>query len=92
MRIKVKKREAAVPEEKVPILTDFIKLDSFLKFAAVVQTGGEAKLLISDGQVEVNGEICTQRGKKLRVGDKVMAGGRIYVPVSGDTRGEDDGK
>lgn len=58
--------------EKISIETEFIKLDSMLKYAAAVGTGGEAKLLISEGMVTVNGEVCTQRGKKLRPGDKVQ--------------------
>ena len=57
--------------EKIQIDTEYIKLDSLLKFAALVATGGEAKYVISEGMVELNGEICTQRGKKLRPGDKV---------------------
>ena len=57
--------------EKIQIDTEYIKLASLLKFAALVATGGEAKYVISEGMVEVNGEICTQRGKKLRPGDKV---------------------
>lgn len=57
--------------EKIQIDTEYIKLDSLLKFAALVATGGEAKYVISEGMVEVNGEICTLRGKKLRPGDKV---------------------
>lgn len=57
--------------EKIAIDTEFIKLDSMLKFAAVVGTGGEAKYVISEGMVEVNGEVCIMRGKKLRPGDKV---------------------
>ena len=56
--------------EKIQIETEFIKLDSLLKFAALVGTGGEAKYVISEGLVEVNGETCTQRGKKIRPGDK----------------------
>ena len=56
----------------IQITTKYIKLDAFLKFAGAVGTGGEAKLLIEDGQVTVNGEVCTQRGKKLRPGDTVM--------------------
>lgn len=55
----------------VEIQTPFIKLDSFLKFAGVAQTGGHAKELISDGLVTVNGEVCTARGKKLYSGYKV---------------------
>lgn len=58
--------------EKISIETEYIKLDSMLKFAAAVGTGGEAKYVISEGMVTVNGEVCTQRGKKLRPGDKVQ--------------------
>ena len=61
--------------EKIAIETEFIKLDSLLKYAALVGTGGEAKTVIADGLVEVNGEICTMRGKKLRPGDRVRFGG-----------------
>lgn len=57
--------------EKITIDTDFIKLDSMLKFAAAVGTGGEAKQAIAEGLVKVNGEVCTMRGKKLRDGDRV---------------------
>ncbi len=57
--------------ESIQIQTEYIKLDAFLKFAAMVGTGGEAKLVISDGLVKVNGEVCTMRGKKLRAGDTV---------------------
>ena len=57
--------------ETIQIHTDFIKLDAFLKYAAMVGTGGEAKLVIADGLVQVNGEVCTMRGKKLRAGDTV---------------------
>ena len=57
--------------EKIIISTEFIKLDSLLKFAAVVGTGGEAKYVISEGMVSVNGEVCTMRGKKIYPGDKV---------------------
>ena len=52
-------------------MTDFIKLDSFLKLAALVGTGGEAKYVIQEGMVTVNGQVCTMRGKKLYPGDKV---------------------
>lgn len=57
--------------EKIAIETEYIKLDALLKFAAMVGTGGEAKLVIADGLVKVNGEVCTMRGKKLRPGDRV---------------------
>lgn len=66
----------------VNISTEFIKLDSFLKFAGAADIGSHAKELILDGKVSVNGEVCTMRGKKLRAGDIVEYGGNIYE-VSG---------
>ncbi|MDJ0678321.1 MAG: RNA-binding S4 domain-containing protein [Xenococcaceae cyanobacterium MO_167.B52] len=57
---------------------DFIKLDQFLKWQGIVQTGGEAKIRIKEGEVIVNGEIETRRGKKLRTGDRVSIGGNSY--------------
>ena len=57
--------------KKIAIETEYIKLDSLLKFAALVGTGGEAKLVISEGLVKVNGEVCTMRGKKIHPGDTV---------------------
>lgn len=51
--------------------TEFIKLQDLLKFAGLVETGGQSKILIQDGYVTVNGEICTMRGKKIRNGDIV---------------------
>lgn len=57
-------------EEHIKIETEFIRLDALLKFAGAVETGGEAKLLIQDGGVRVNGASCTMRGKKLRPGDR----------------------
>lgn len=56
---------------KIQIHSEYIKLDSFLKFAALVQTGGQAKELVQNGLVQVNGQVCTQRGKKLYAGDIV---------------------
>ncbi len=56
--------------ETIKIDTEFIRLDNLLKFAGAVDTGGAAKFLIQDGQVKVNGEVCTMRGKKMRKGDK----------------------
>jgi ribosome-associated protein len=57
--------------EKITITTEFIKLDAFLKFSGLCETGGEAKRCIEDALVTVNGEVCTMRGKKLRAGDIV---------------------
>ncbi len=56
---------------KVKIMTEFIKLDQLLKFAGLCDTGGFAKELVQQGQVRVNGETCTMRGKKIRPGDVV---------------------
>ena len=68
--------------EKIAFSTEFIKLDSFLKYAGAVQTGGHAKLLVQNGEVFVNGEICTMRGKKIRPGDTVELHGVLYEAVS----------
>ena len=69
MKVTVKKKEPnAIP---VVIQTEFIKLDNALKFANAVESGGMAKMVIQDGRVSVNGEICTMRGKKLRGGEVV---------------------
>lgn len=57
--------------KEIKIKEDFIRLDSAMKLADMVVTGGHAKMVIQNGEVEVNGEICTMRGKKLRSGDKV---------------------
>ncbi len=62
-------------DNNVNITTDFIKLDQLLKFSGAVAIGSEAKELILDGKVSVNGEICTQRGKKIRSGDIVKVNG-----------------
>ncbi|MBR2284511.1 MAG: S4 domain-containing protein YaaA [Ruminococcus sp.] len=58
-------------QNEIKITTEFIKLDALLKFASLVSSGGEAKALIQEGLVRVNGEICTMRGKKIRPGDMV---------------------
>ena len=57
--------------ETIAINTEYIKLDALLKYAALVGTGGEAKIAIAEGMVKVNGEVCTMRGKKIRPGDIV---------------------
>ena len=66
-------------EERVKINTEFIKLDALLKFAGAVETGGEAKLIIQDGEVKVNGAPCAMRGKKLRPGDRAELDGLVLV-------------
>ena len=59
---------------EIEIYSEYIKLDAFLKFCGAVGTGGEAKLRIAAGEVKINGDVCTQRGKKLRDGDRVTLG------------------
>ena len=69
--------------EKIKIETEFIKLDALLKFAVFVGSGGEAKTVIADGMVSVNGEVCTMRGKKIRPGDTVEFAGNTLVVEQG---------
>ena len=66
----------------IPIKTEFIRLDALLKFADLVSSGGEAKLLIQDGAVSVNNEVCTMRGKKCRPGDVIIVGD-VTITVAG---------
>ena len=61
------------------IQTEFIRLDALLKLAGIADTGGQAKWMIQDGTVAVNGEICTQRGKKIRPADTVTVGGQTIT-------------
>lgn len=65
--------------KEIDITGEFIRLDAFLKFAGAVDSGGRAKLVIQQEYVTVNGQTETQRGKKIRPGDKVEFGGEIYV-------------
>lgn len=58
-------------KEKIFIDTEYIKLDNLLKLAGAFQTGGQAKLMVQNGAVKLNGEICTMRNKKIRSGDVV---------------------
>jgi ribosome-associated protein len=67
--------------DKIAIQTEYIKLDSLLKYASLVGTGGEAKLVIAEGLVTVNGEVCTMRGRKIRPGD-VVGFDRFTVEVT----------
>lgn len=76
MKVTVTKKDNSIP---VSIATEFIKLESALKFANATESGGMAKAVIQDGLVKVNGEICTMRGKKLYPGDKVSFEGSTYL-------------
>ena len=79
--MKIKAKVVSKPKKQVEITTDFIRLDAALKLSDAVQTGGHAKIVISEEEVKVNGEICTQRGKKLRKGDNFEFAHRIYEIV-----------
>ena len=70
--------------KKVTITTEFIKLQDLLKFANLVETGGEAKERIQSGEAKVNGEVCTMRGKKLRPGDVVLFDGQELTVAYAD--------
>ena len=76
MKVTVKKKDNSV---QVSISTEYIKLQDAMKFANIVYSGGEAKNLILEEQVKVNGEVCTMRGKKLRPGDKFEFMGQTYL-------------
>ena len=75
MKVVVKRKENTTP---VVIQTEYIKLQDAMKYANIVYSGGEAKQLILDEKVKVNGEICTIRGKKLYPGDTFAFMGGIY--------------
>lgn len=70
--------------ETVTITTEWIKLQDLMKFANMVSSGGEAKVLIQEGEVSVNGETCLMRGKKIRPGDVVCFQGRAYTVAYAD--------
>ena len=64
--------------EKIKIQTEFIRLDSLLKLSGMVDTGGQAKVMIQNGNISVNGEACLMRGKRLRPGDIVACGEKQF--------------
>ena len=76
MKVTVKKKADRIP---VVISTEFIKLESAMKLANIIPTGGAAKAEIQEGYVQVNGEVCTMRGKKLYPGDKFTYEGQTYL-------------
>ena len=69
-------------KNEIKITTEFIKLEALLKFSGVTETGGEAKQIIQDGGVLVNGEVCTMRGKKLRPGDRAVIDNETELVVT----------
>ena len=82
MKVRVTKKLAEGPIE-IPIHTEFIKLQDFLKFANAIESGGMAKTFIQEGEVLVNGEVCTMRGKKCRAGDTVELDGQTVQIAEG---------
>lgn len=82
MKVLVRKREKGT--EAIAITTPFIKLESFLKLANVVESGGMAKTFIQNGEVMVNGALCQMRGKKLYPGDTVSFDGSNYTVSQGE--------
>lgn len=76
MKVVVKRKEN--PAQPVVIYSQFIKLQDAMKFANAVESGGMAKAVIQDGEVQVNGEVCTMRGKKLYPGDTFRFMGCTY--------------
>ena len=69
-------------KDKISIETEYIKLDSLLKLSGLCEPGGEAKIVINEGLVSVNGEVCPMRGKKIRPGDRVSFDG-VLLEVEG---------
>ena len=65
----------------IQIHTEYIKLQDLLKFAGAVETGGDATLIIQEGRVQVNGEVCTMRGKKMRPGDRCILDNELVLVV-----------
>ena len=65
----------------IQIHTEYIKLQDLLKFAGAIETGGDAKLIIQEGRVQVNGEVCTMRGKKMRPGDRCILDNELVLVV-----------
>ena len=65
----------------IQIHTEYIKLQDLLKFAGAVETGGDAKLIIQEGRAQVNGEVCTMRGKKMRPGDRCILDNELVLVV-----------
>ena len=70
--------------ETITIQTEYIRLQDLMRLGNLTSTGGEAKVLIQDGQVLVGGEVCLQRGKKIRPGDVVTYMGRDYTVAYAD--------
>ena len=68
--------------ETIEINEEFIRLDNLLKFAGIAPTGGQAKFIIQNGEIKVNGVVCTMRGNKMRPGDKAQYRQRVIEVAS----------
>ena len=77
--MKVPVKRIPKPPIEIPIQTEFIRLDALLKLANAVESGGQAKAVIQEGRVRVNGEVCPLRGKKLHPGDVARYAGEKYM-------------
>ena len=82
MKVPVKLIQKPVIE--IAVQSEFIRLDAFLKLANAVESGGQAKVVVQEGRVRVNGEVCLLRGKKLRPGDVVRFAGEGYQVMAGE--------
>lgn len=78
--------------EEIQISTEFIRLDALLKLTGLVDTGGQAKAAIQQGLVRVNGGPCLMRGKKMRPGDTLTAGGRSFLVAGAEKPGPGPGE
>lgn len=91
MKVKVRRINGGDGDTRTIVITgDYIRLDALLKFAGIVQTGGEAKQYIQEGLAAVNGDICIARGKKLRPGDTVTVRGQKLKIAAGEGLQEHD--
>ncbi len=82
----IKVRAVKLEKKDVIINTPFIKLDSLLKFTGIADTGGFAKTLIKSGEIAVNGEVCLNRGRKIKDGDKVRYKKTVYAVKTKEER------
>ncbi len=84
MKVTVKKKTSP-QAQPLNITTEYIKLQDAMKYANIVYSGGEAKALIQEGQVQVNGQVCTMRGKKLRSGDTFCFMDQLFTVCGNET-------
>lgn len=78
---KITAKIAEKEKKQIKITTDFIRLDAALKLADIAVTGGHAKIIVENGEIKISGEVCTQRGKKLKPGDSFEYNHKVYEIV-----------